>query len=190
MNAIQLRANGAPVNVWMCQACGRVYMEKTAYISERCCICTECGKCTYVPGGNNFIKDWCKACESKANDRYYANRMAKAIELTDYKGPVVHGDRYFGSVDEMIDDLEPDEIPEWVHTCDVIHPTLDADSIIQNLLENIDTEEPLELEGEDDFVKAVEAFNAANESVVYWEEDCEHKVRVTTRKEPRAAAVA
>jgi hypothetical protein len=172
--------DGTPVNAFVCGVCGLIYTESEPGVSARCCRCAECGATLdpKVLGHRSFA---CKECSVKISIRRDEQRLQRAEEIVGYSGPVCIDDRFWSSVEEMVDDIESDDdaaLPDFVHTCHVRHYTLDADDIVENMLENTSLEEPPDLDGMQEFRQACAAFNKANESNTYWEEDSKHKVRV------------
>jgi hypothetical protein len=121
----------------------------------------------------------CEKCWLPYRAKKNAEQLAKAKEVKDYAGPVIHNYKYYYSLDDLRDGLDGSELPEFVHTCHVCHWTLVADQILENLQSEATLEDGPEFSGVKEFEVAVETFNKANASLEYWEEDPKHKVRVT-----------
>jgi len=95
---------------------------------------------------------------------------------------------YASSVDEMAEYLEDkladgeislEDWPEYVHVCKAKNVCLDAQDILQNLCEELGYEDCYDdLNGIDEFEKAVAKFNAANADVHSYEPDYKRVVRI------------
>lgn len=183
MNAKQLQLeDGTKVPAWQCGVCGLVWPEHEAYSSERCCKCGDCGKQIdpKIDGARAFL---CKTCWSPHYAKKEAEQLERAELVSDYTGPVSNGSDCFATIDDFLDRVDADggEIPEVVYACHVRKYQLDAEEIIQNLIENAGTEDvdSRDLNGVPEFTAAVTAFNAANAtSPEYWEQDSKRKVAV------------
>lgn len=185
MNEQQLQLpDGTKTDAFRCGICGIIYTESGPQNSRLCCSCGECGKILdpKIVGHRAWLCDPCQRTVSATRDR---DRLDKATEIAGYDGPVVIGDKFYGSVDDLIAQRDDGELPEFVHTCHVESYSLDEETILQDLLENADVEDHDEsnLDGVKEFAEAVAAFNKANEKNVYWHEDSNHKVRVCIPKE-------
>ena len=173
MNAIQLQsAEGTKFTVWMCAECNRVWPNDQQY-AEACCRCPDCGKVEKKVNGR------CWPCIKAYNAKRDAENLERAEEVVGYSGPVYVGDEYYSSLEEYTEDrFEGDEFPEFVNCCEILHYTIDAGEIVQNLLENAGVEEGPDLNGIPEFEAACAAFNKANESKEYWYVDEKRKIRV------------
>ena len=144
MNAKQLQLeDGTKVEAFRCGECGLIYSEHTPYSAERCCVCQDCGASTHKEHGG-ARSHLCQKCWGPHYAKLDADRLERATEIPDYAGPVViDGDRYFQTMDDLLEHLEEDgdERPEFVHTCHIHSYSLDAESILQDLLENSGVEE-------------------------------------------------
>jgi hypothetical protein len=184
MNAKQLQhADGTKVDAWQCAACGMIYGERKAYSSERCCVCTDCGKQITKDDHGGARATLCRACWVPHYSAIDAARLEKATELLDYAGPVYDGSDYHASIDDMMDALDGSgrDLPEFVHACAIGHYTLNGADVLQNMVENCGPREDFgteDLDGVKEFEAACDAFNAANAKYEYWEIDYQHKVRV------------
>lgn len=180
MNATQLfKSDGTAVNAWACGECGLIYSEKHPYSSERCCTCQDCGASTHED--KMARKTLCDKCWGPHYAKIDADRMDRAEEIIGYDGPVVYsGDKYFPSVEEMVDYHDDQDLPDFVHTCTIHNYSIDIDEVIQNMIENASVEDfdGSEFTGMAELRAAVDKFNEANKVVVYWEEDSKHKVRI------------
>lgn len=180
MNPKQLHLpTGEPANAWQCSNCKVIYGEREPYSSERCCICHDC-KCV-MPKDRKA--SFCNKCWGPHYAGVDADRLAKAELVENYDGPVCDGNRYWRTLDDYLDEMEEGEEKPFLHTCIVHHYQLDAESILQNMLENANVDEyeygEVELHGQKELVDAIEAFNAANrgpDATTYWDVDYRHKV--------------
>jgi len=172
MNATQLRhPDGTNVPAWQCDHCLHIYAEKEAYSSQKCCKCSDCGKI------DRGVMGKCIDCQWKDSNQRDREALEKAEIIPGYSGAVCSGDQFWSSMEDYLDqhDGEDSGIPQYLHTCNIHHPSIDTDAIIQDLHENMGLEDELEIEGEKELRDAIDAFNKANEAVVYWDEDSAHK---------------
>lgn len=177
MNAKQLRIDGSElVQRWQCQACELIYSAQD--IAEGCCVCRRCGK---TKPRNEAGGSFCGVCFTIHHQEQDQKLLETARLVTDYKGPVCIGDKYWASLEQMLDGLNPDEVPEYVHTCDVNHYLLSVEDIVQNLHEEAGLEDHQDLEGVGDLAAAVDKFNSENKDVEWWSQDTSRKV-ATGRK--------
>lgn len=169
--------DGTKLDAWRCGECGLIYAGASQDFADNCCKCQECGISTNKPG--EARRHLCLKCCGPHYAKKDAEKLERAEEIVGYDGPVViDGDRYYSNVEELADERDGEDLPEFVFTCDRLHHTLDADDIIQQLDENAGLEEPVDFEGIAEFRTAVAAFNSANFHLEYWMPDEKHKVRV------------
>lgn len=176
MNPKQLQTpEGMPVNAFVCGACGSIWTESQPYMATKCCQCDGCGKKL------NAREFTCYACRRSREAKRDMERMEKAVEAVGYTGPVFDGEDYHESVLDLSDKWHGKDVdmPEFVFGVTLNPWYLDADDILQNLVENAGSfEDEADINGKGEFCEAVDEFNKANEGNNYWEEDATVKVRV------------
>ena len=159
MNAQELFSkNGFSVHVWYCLSCGVVSKEKE--VAENCCKRSNCRYCGEPVEEQHWLAH--QACIEK-------NKIEKAEKLGTWDGWVVYEDKYYTSVDELIEELEDnkDSIPEYVFICKKKpFPAINIEHLIESIEENsyegiIDS-----LVGLDALTEAVNAFNENNKDLV------------------------
>lgn len=178
MNAIQLKKpDGTNVAAWMCGECGRIWPESDSYSSDYCCRCSDCG------GKIHYSQHLCDKCWGPHYARLTQGELDKATIVDDYDGPVNIGEKFWQTPEECRNNFG-DNSPEFAFCCHVESYSLDAETILQDLLENagIDGHDESNLDGVTDFARAVEAFNEANKSNVYWLADTSRKARIKAVK--------
>lgn len=191
MRAEQLRkADGTLVDAWMCGECRTIYASRDGYVAGRCCVCRACG--VSVSGGkpNKAYKTHCDACEPIARMNREAKRMERATLVPDWDGPVYVGDRYFEDVEAAADWYECDgdsDPPEFAYCCTTHYLDIDGESVLNNVAENAGIDEceygsVRPMNGEAEFLAAVEAFNKANAKgagTPYWDVDYSRKTWIS-----------
>jgi hypothetical protein len=181
VNAQQLQlADGTKIEAFRCSECGQVWHERNAQSSEQCCVCVDCESTFSQKNGRS---NRCDKCRTAHYAKLEADRLDKATEIADYNGPVVLGDEYWESLSAFLESRDEEYVPEFIHTCHVHAYALDANNIIQDMLENASVEDHDHhtLCGVKEFEAAVTAFNKANEKVVYWSQNSKHKVRTVSQ---------
>lgn len=183
MNPIQLQyPDGTPADCWQCGECKMFYRGEDKGVAERCCVCKRCEKSTFR-GPQSARSYVCESCWHPYHAELAAKKLERAVELTDYDGPIVTaGDKYFRDMDALLDEMDDDELPEFVHTCHVHHYQVNPDNIYEMVLGDAPEDHDVDiLEGVEAFNAAIAAFNAANsdkDAATWWEPDYKHKVRV------------
>jgi hypothetical protein len=190
MNAIDLLLpDGQPSGWSLCSSCRQAAAPGNRDLSERCCICVECGKPCCAPGGGS-MHDECRRM------RYVAHEVAlldKAALVEGYEGPVYcdgrrgsYGDGYFSDVEELAERLddEPDDArPEFAFCCHEVRPrVVDAGEFVGDIAQDMYDDACGDAEGVEALEAALAAFYAAN---VNWKSYCQdtgHKVRIRPRR--------
>jgi len=189
--AIVLIAKGDPEQkpmLYACQKCGRVHSpqiylaseevrHKTAReAAENCyeCIshynCSSCGSET--PKG--LTK--CKTCR-------LAEKLNKATEIPDNGGPYCNfdSDTYYFDIEEARDDGL-----EWVAPCEATYPHVNAYDVLERLTEEMFEDASLDdLNGVEEFLDAVAAFNKAQNTPTFWGNE-KFKINVASAIEARS----
>ena len=177
MAAVELyKADGKTSGAFYCSVCNVIYPNKDKAEwchGERLCAC---GK--RIEQG--FFEIRCEECKRKmwhekeaAKD---AERFEKAtkIKASEYTGDhVMDGDNYYDSVEDVIDQYEEGQEPEYVWACKAHGiPKVDMETVMCNILDNMweDADES-DLNGIEELQAALDAFNKANESIQLWEPD-------------------
>ena len=191
MNAyFLLKPDGTESDVSQCGKCLTVANGRNNFdISKKCCSCYICGL-PLLPDELKARSLYHRTCEDARRQRIEIERMEKAELVTDYNGPVYldsgcpsggWGDGYFESLDSLIECLDEDEMKEIEFAyCCTEHPVahMNAGSILESACEDADGDACDRLNGEDEFYKACEAFNKANEGVSTYYVDYKRKVAV------------
>lgn len=166
--------------LYACPRCGRVHSPRIYLATEErshqaardaaencyeCCTHYNCKDC-----GCETPKGWtrCRDCTLKA-------RLEVAVEVPDDGGPycAFDGDTYYTEMEEAAD-----AGLEWVSPCHVTYPKIDADSVLENLLDDMHEDASVDdLAATDAFVAAVKAFNDA-QTQQSWFGDVKRKIRV------------
>jgi len=146
--------NGKPISPHLCGNCNRVW--ESRHSAERCCKCSYCGEtCDWRVSVSHT------ECASKAMRDAEDKRLADAKLMPDYQGPFMFDEReVYRDIDELLDSIDPEDLPEFGFCVRYEAPRLDAERIIQAVAE--DMHEEWESEGDGDFYLAVESWNEAN----------------------------
>ena len=188
MNAYKLLSPSGMEIGSACGVCHQIAAPGNYDISEKCCTCYECGK-PLSDKDRRSRSLYHDACDKQMRVRWQQERLDKAKLVNDYDGPVYlegigrgsYGDGYFSDVHELAE-----SIPTAVETdgtrfafcCESRNTSLDFDSIIENLAEEMFEDAADSLNGLDELREAIDAFNLANESVITWDVDYERKVAI------------
>lgn len=118
--------------VGSCYTCGGTGLAK---------ICPHCKK-QYIHQCN------CDAAHKERWDKREAKDLVDwlkhpAINLADWSGPVVRGDKFYSEPEYALEDLEPSDTPDEMrfYGCNVVKISLSAEDILHNLCENIPLDE-------------------------------------------------
>lgn len=166
--------------LYVCPTCGSTHSPKTymarddvAHEAARqaavdCYTCKTHSTCQYC--GEKCGKVWtaCDPCR-------FQRRLDAAVEVPDEGGPycAFDGDTYYTDLREAQDaDLE------WVSPCIITYPRIDADSVLENLLDDMHEDASVDdMCGVEAFEAAVKAFNDAQRTQS-WFGDVKRKIRV------------
>ena len=162
------------IDLWRCSNCKQLWPQPD--MAERCCVCEGCGK---TKASREAGSRRCSECFTVHLLEIDRKQLEEATELTNYTGPVCIGDKYWESLEKMLDGLDPNEVPDFVHTCDINHYNLDVGTIIEELHEQAGLEDSQSLGGIAELAAAVDKFNETNADVVWWSLD--HSTKVSTR---------
>jgi hypothetical protein len=199
VNTIQLQTpTGEPVNIFVCGKCGVIYganrdiqaKEFDQQRADRCCTpvpCCQCRQPTTTLWREHIAGSTCDECAAKERTKKHEAWFASAVkhDATTYEGWVYsenhtsHHDGYFESVEAFVDWLwdqsdDNDEQPRWPDyalTCKSQSFHLDLSYAISNECDDFYEDAADHIKGEKELQIAVDAFNAANKSVVVWETD-------------------
>jgi hypothetical protein len=170
--------------LYACPTCGSVHspaiylareevQHATAKEAARdCYTCKTHSTCQYC--GEQCDKGWtaCEPCR-------YQRKLDAAVEVPDDGGPycAFDGDTYFTEMEEAQDaDLE------WVSPCQITYPRIDADSVLENLLDDMHEDASTDdMADVDAFYAAVKAFNDA-QTQQSWFGDVKRKIKVPARE--------
>ncbi len=132
--------------------------------------CYACKEHNVCACGAECPKHWtaCDTCR-------LAKKLNAAVEVVDNGGP------YFGfGDDQMFHEMEEaaDAGHEWVCPCTEVYPSIDADSILENLTSEMCEDASVDdLDGVDALCAAIDAFNKAQTTRTYWADE-KRKIRV------------
>jgi hypothetical protein len=185
------------VFAWGCEVCKTSYSvrnlgERAQTAAAECCApCCECGK----PRPKHRIRcDACDAAKVWDIERAREEKAAKVSEST-YNGPVYWEDGkgdaegYFSSTDEVREwcEDEGEDLPEAVWACTVRTPSLNADDLIEQALD--ESYEGCDVQEEGFLREAIAAWNA-KQTCQIWNQDYSTRVVLiptensTTDEEP------
>lgn len=191
--AIILVADGDPERkplLYACATCGKAYSplnylankeaqhEAARKAAADCYTCRTHNKCDTC--GCETPKGWtrCSGCRLNA-------KLEKAVEVPDDGGPycAFGGDTYYHEIEEARDDG-----CEWVSPCHVSYPRIDADSVLDSLVEDMHEDASVDdLDAVEPFMAAVKAFNEAQRTQSWFGDD-KRKINVAQAIEARRAA--
>lgn len=161
--------------LFACPTCGLAHSVKShgrKVARELAVKCTRCRPKQYRCDicRKKTLQYWmrCDSC------RYNA-KLAAAVEIADNGGPycAFGGDTYFQELDEA-----RDHGCEWVSPCDVTYPRIDAESVLENLLDNMHEDASVDdMDEVEAFFAAVDVFNEAQRTQLWFGDD-KRKIRV------------
>lgn len=196
MNAKQLYLeNGKPSGVFFCEKCKLVHVSLES--AEKCCSpnrCTCCGK--VLDGKYIGLCDWCTAKKYAQIEKAKFDKAQK-IPADEYDGWVYldgtgsegYSDSVASFVERWEDDHDENEpLPQFVWACRKQNfAKLDLDHVLYNIVEEAweDFSIGKDLNGVDELSKALDAFNAANETVFSYYPDESVAVLLNCNKDQR-----
>lgn len=161
MNPTQLfHENGTPTGIWYCRKCRTVH--RTQPEAEVCCRPRLCS-C-----GAEVREGWlsCRPCLDRREAERERARFEAAEKVTDWAGPVFHGDSFYWSADDI------DDSPPYVWTA-VGKPfvNVDLDGVLETIVaEAYEDFDPVrELNGVEDLKQAIDRFEEANKNLLAYE---------------------
>ncbi len=179
---IVLVALGDPENeplLYACGKCGSVHSPniyaargEVAHDAAKAAAadCYNCKTSNICACGAECPKYW-TACEDCRN----AKKLAAAVEVPDDGGPycAFGGDTYYHELEEAAADGL-----EWVSPCHITYPRINAESVLENLLDEMHEDASVDdLDATDAFFAAVKAFNDAQRTRSWFGDDT-RKIRV------------
>lgn len=183
MSAVELfHQDGKTAGIWYCSECRVVHATETrATLCHGQAICS-CGKPVERPGYKS--EAICDACDMAARDAKRcaaeSKRFAKAVKIpqAEYSGPVFAdgiGPEWFEELDQYLEYVEDEEVafPPYVWAAKPRSlRKVDTSDVTESLLDDMweDADES-DLNGVVELAEALDAFNAANESVVIFDVD-------------------
>jgi len=190
--AIELyKQDGTATGIFYCSECRAIFPNQEqaqGCHGERICGCG--GKIERYYGECFACRDkrWKEEQDVKERERF---EKAYKVSYADYKGGMIyHGDHYFDDLEALEDHLFDLPLPEYVWACkDVGVPKANSDSIVENLLENMwEDADHNDLNGLEALDAAIEAFNAANESINVWQPDYSTAILLSASERAQARA--
>jgi len=158
-------------------ACGSELAHQTAKAAAKDCYnCKENDVCAC---GAECPKYWtsCYQCQ-------YKRKLEAAEEVPDDGGPycALDGNTYYQDLEYARDDD-----CEWVSPCTVTYPKIDAENILDSLISDMHEDADIyDLNGVEEFMAAVEAFNKAQTTQTWWS-DSKRKINVAKAMETGTA---
>jgi hypothetical protein len=180
MSAIELfHQDGKTAGIFYCSECRIVHANETAAQACHGTLTCECG--AEVPRNRRY-SGLCDACDGKkwrekiAREELARYEKAEKIKADAWDGPVYAdgiGQEWFENIDELFEYCEESEQPEYVWASkNVGIPRADMEDITTNILDNMWEDADVDdLNGTEELQAALDAFNAANKSVVVWNVD-------------------
>lgn len=162
-------------NIYACK--GDMAHEAARAAAADCYSCRTHNTCKYC--GVECPKGWlaCEPCR-------FAKKLEAAVEIPDDGGPycAFDGDTYYTEIEDAQDDG-----CEWVSPCHISYPRIDADSVLENLLDDMHEDASTDdLDAVGPFMEAVKAFNEA-QRCQSWFGDDKRKINVAQAIEARRA---
>lgn len=155
------------VELYKCGKCNKFYTDESR--PNTCCEPSYCETCG-VETKPYFLS--CDSCRYK--------RMFDKAELVEWDGIIaydIYSDRYYHDLDEVEHDYDPGEAPEFLFACGAFKPQINADQILDDLLEGVgDLDIEISLVDAKEFEDFVEQWNAKQE-VGWYEPNYKKKVR-------------
>ncbi len=161
--------------LFACRTCGNAYSVKQVGIlnaRDMAINCTDCNPKTYACDmcGCETPRYWtrCYSCRHEA-------KLAAATEVVDDGGPycAFGGDTYYFDMGEAAD-----AGVDWVSPCTVSYPQINADSVLETLLDDMFEDSSIDdMAGVEAFYAAVKSFNDAQTTPTYFGDD-KRKIRV------------
>jgi hypothetical protein len=155
--------------LFACRECGHAYsvlnigVQNARDMAENCENCRpkqyQCDMC-----GCDTPKYWTRCTDCRT-----AAKIEKAEIVPDDGGPYfeVGGDRFFHEMEEA-----EDAGLSWVHPSKVSYPRIDADSVLENLLDDMHEDASVDdLDATAEFEEAVKRFNEAQTTRSYWPDE-------------------
>lgn len=175
--------------LYACSKCGAVHSpriyacredmahEAARKAAEDCYSCREHNVCAEC--GGECPKGWTACADCRAEKRFNA-----AAEVQDDGGPYFEfdGETFYGDIEDAAEDGV-----EWVSPCTVSYPHMDADNILENMLDDMHEGATIDdFCGISAFRAAVATFNKAQTTRSFWA-DSKRRICVAQAIEARRA---
>ena len=171
MNAQELfLKDGVSAQVYYCSECKIVAKKKED--ADSCCkrsICKYCG---------NLVEEKFWLAHQECIEK---NKIEKAEKLDIWDGWVFYDDKYYTTLEELLEELEDMEesIPEYVYVCkEISFPGIKIDRLIEAIEEDSYEEVIESISGLDTLADAINDFNEDNKGLVSYLPDETKMVRV------------
>ena len=209
MNATHLHnADGSPANVARCGKCGRLWEPQYAPISggkhgkrnwtpaeryeytvekaNKCCnwrceICNEPAWSTYQVLCREHLN-----AQMAANDQEREAKAFAKAKPAEEEGPLWYGDRIFQTMEDLLDHLDGEELPEYVWCAKRIPLCIDVDSVIENATQD-HHESVSEAIGNEDRIKLQKLCDEWCESIRAWSYEVDYSRYVMLPKTVKGA---
>lgn len=176
-----LGGSGVPL-FFQCSDCGALYHPANRGVAEQCCSAAAVN--CIRPGCEQRREKGRTLCQAHGEEHRHERERAlfdQAVTVTESE-QVTNGDGdYWPDVDAYVDEQEPGTPAHYLWATKRVHLLVDADRIIQNIVENwwsCDDAESPELNGIKEFTTACLQFQSANAGAYLYEPDYTRKLRV------------
>lgn len=180
MNVITFNSLDSTTTLYGCGKCGIVQSPMTfggddaftEELAEKCCkpVVCECGK---ECDRSYTACQRCRGIREAERDHAVFARAEKLKE--DYEGPVYNPftDEFFSDLGDLTDQQEDgDELPDYVHPCVTMRPSIDLDMLLEDAEEALEATDSFDIdwEGVEGLRNAISCFNACQTQEIWYPE--------------------
>ncbi len=152
------------IPLYMCTECGILYGDRLqAELCHKKYFCEDCG--AEAPKYHFYCDD----C-SKKREYERATKMTYDEYIQKYPGNmIVYGDTYYMELEDLLDELEEEEIEDYIYGTEKERIEIDADCILSDLEDNADVEDfYIDDVGKEELYNFVEQWNKKYGQEVYY----------------------
>ena len=177
--------DGRSAGVFYCSKCRIVAREKEQ--ADNCCVPRKCDTC-----GAEIGNSYCEPCADNREIEKEKARFEAAEKVTSWDGWVFseglgYQEGFASSIDDLLESVEtPDEIPEYIWTCE---PTqfvrVSLDDILQRIEEDencVEDFDARDCDGLPELGAALDAFNEANKGKISYHPNYKRALLVDRQK--------